>query len=116
MSGSDITFYIAYTLFDGDLYTEISEDGDVTAFKREAEELDRDTLVSDLGYGIGLSYNDFDNLEVKTVGKVSVITCTEIKDEPLDLLESSLGTLLSDMDATVAIKSADLAIQISDGK
>lgn len=108
--------YIAYTVKDGDLYTEISAGGDVTVTKREKDEIDSETLVSEFGFGAGIGYDDFEKAEVNNAIKKQVILCTEIKDEPLEALVASLENVLSDMEAVVAIKDVNLAIQITDGR
>ena len=109
---------VTYTYVDSVLYTELS-DFEFGVKKTETVEdfdsSDRDELLEALGAGATISIDDFETLSTKSRGDVSVITCTDIKDEPLSKLVSVLDERLAYLDAVVAIKNVTLAIQINDG-
>lgn len=105
---------VTYTYVDGTLYTELTELGVTTSSKSTVSEANRAKLTEKLGAGATLSIDDFSTLDTQSRGGVSVITCTEIKDEALDALVKALDDQL-ELDATVAIKDVTLAIQITDG-
>ena len=50
----------------------------------------RAELTESLGAGATLSIDDFNTVDAKSRGGVSVITCTEIKDEPRNTLVEAL--------------------------
>ena len=106
---------VTHTYVDGKLYTELSDTGINTNTVTELDEADRLELTEKLGAGAAIGIDDFSEVSAKSLGGVSVITCTEIKDEALDVLVKDLEERLDALDAFVAIKNVTLAIQITDG-
>lgn len=108
--------YISYTYLNGVLYTVWSENGVQTHNQEVFDSQKKAELVSSLGAGAGVEYDDFDTVEVESKGKVSIITCTQIKAEPLGALISSLEEQLKAVfeEATVGLYDATLQIEIDD--
>ena len=105
---------VIYTYVDGVLYTELDELGTTTKTSEAVTDLDKNELRAQLGAGASLSVDDFENAKAITTNGESLITCTDIKDEPLDALVESLASQMPE-DTVVAIKDVGLAITISDG-
>lgn len=105
---------LIYTCVDGVLYTELNDGGHVSTSTTEGA--DMAAITEALGAHAGISTDDFNTVKTQSRGNVSVITCTEIKDEPLDALVSSLTEQLADIEALVNIKDVVLAMQFTDGK
>lgn len=113
--GSDAN-YIIYTCVDGTLYTEWCEDGATHKASSAFSDEDKASLRDSFGEAANIGVEDFDDISVKSLGKVDVITCTGIKDAPLDALVASLEEQLSSLGADVAIKDATLAIEIDNDR
>lgn len=105
---------VKYTYTDGILYTELNKLGEITNTKEKISEADRKELAESLGQAAGISVEDFQSVDAKSFNGVSVITCTEIKDEPLCVLVDSLSEQLGG-EVFVAIKDVNLSIQLTDG-
>ena len=105
---------VIYTYVDGVLYTVLDEYGATTKTKDTVSEADKANLKKKLGQGVSVGFEDFNDVKVKTTDNVSVITCNEIKDEPLDALVKILSEQLP-TDTVVAIKNASLTINLKDG-
>lgn len=114
-SGSDKN-YITYTFVDGVLYTEWCEDGSTVQDKRSFSDEDKAALLDSFGAGASIGTEDFDEVAVKSAGKLSVIKCDVIKDDALNALIESLSEQLAFLNADVAIKNATLDIEIDDGR
>ena len=105
---------VIYTYVDGVLYTELDELGVTTKTSETVTDLDKNTLRSELGAGATLSVDDFESAKAVTANGESLITCTDIKDEPLDSLVEALADQMPE-GTVVAIKDTSLIITISDG-
>lgn len=113
--GSDEN-YVTYTFIDGTLYTEWREDGNTVRDSRPYSDEDKAALRDSFGEGANIGTEDFEEVELKSAGKVDRITCTKIKDAPLNALIASLEADLASFDADVAIKNATLDIEIDNGR
>ena len=110
--------YVTYTYVDGVLYTEWSENGKIVKDSETLDDADKSSLTNSYGAGANIGIDDFDNVSLKSSGKVDVITCDTIKDDALNSLVNSLKSefALAGFDANVAIKNATLEIEINNGK
>ena len=113
--GSDEN-YITYTFVDGVLYTEWCESGTTVKDSCDFSDEDKATLRDSFGEGANIDTEDFEEVTLESAGKVDVITCTKIKDEPLDALIAALEEQLTAFGADVAIKDATLSIEIENDK
>ena len=105
---------VIYTYVDGVLYTVLDEYGVTTKTSDTVSEADKAHLREELGQGVSVGFEDFNDVDVKTSDDLSVITCTEIKDEPLNALVKVLSEQLPE-DTVVAIKNVNLEIELKDG-
>ena len=113
--GSDEN-HVTYTFVDGVLYTEWREGGTTVNDSRNFSDEDKAALRDSFGEGANIGTEDFDEISLESAGKVDVITCTKIKDEPLDALIAAIEEQLAAFDADVAIKDATLKIEIDSDK
>ena len=95
------------TYVDGVLYTVNDELGVTTKLAQPVTDLDKDEITG----AAGVSAGDFTTVKAKTTDGVSVITCTDIKDEALDRLVDELARQL-DSETVVAIKDVALDINL----
>lgn len=105
---------VIYTYKDGTLYTVLDELGVTTKTSEVVTVLDKKEITDSLGQGVSISADDFNIAKAVSVEGVTMITCTDIKDEPLDALVRELSERFSE-DTVVAIKDAGLIIEIKDG-
>ena len=110
--------YITYTFVDGVLYTEFNENGNTVQNKQTMGDSDKAALKESFGAGANVGTEDFENLSVQSLGKVSVIRCDTIKDDALIALVNSLKAefAAAKLTADVALKNATLDIEIDGGK
>ena len=110
--------YAQFTYVDGTLYTEYSEDGKVVESTKTFTDEDKAALLQTFGAGASVNHEDFEEVDAKTVKKVSVITCTDIKPEAIEGLTSSLRAQLEPVfpGVQVTVYTATLDIEIEDGK
>ena len=105
---------VIYTYKDGTLYTVLDELGVTTKTSEVVTVLDQKDINDRLGQAVSIGAEDFENVKAASVSGVTMITCSDIKDEPLDALVRELSLSFSD-DTVVAIKDAGLVIDIVDG-
>ena len=105
---------VIYTYVDGTLYTILDELGVTTKTSEVIDELDKKAITDSLGQGASIGIEDFESVKAVAKSGTGVITCTQIKDEPLEALGEALA---DDMpaDTVVAIKDVILAIQLNGG-
>lgn len=106
---------VLYTYVDGTLYTELSELGVTTKTSKVVTDTDKSEILSTLGEGASIGIEDFETVKALTADGATAITCTSIKDAPLNKLVFALEDQLTELDATVAIKDVVLIIGISGG-
>jgi hypothetical protein len=109
--------YVLYTYVDGVLYTEWSEGGAMVQEKAEISEDVKAELLATVG-GANLKHTDFNDVTVASQKSVSVISCTNIKEEKIADLTASLQAQLDDVfeNVGVTVYSASLGIEIFDDK
>ena len=112
-SGDDVN-YVQFTFIDGYLYTEYSEDGKVTESKTQYTAEDIAALRASLGAGANVTYEDFEEVDVKGVKELSIITCEDIKSDAIASLTASLSEQLKTVfdEVTVTVYTATLNIEI----
>ena len=110
--------YASFTFVNGVLYTEFSENGKVSYAEKEYTAEDKTALRDTLGAGAVISYDDFEEVEVKSSGKTSIISCQNIKADAIAAMETSLEEAIKTVfeSAEVSVYKATLAIEIRDGK
>lgn len=109
-----------YTLIDGTVYAEYYEQTD-KGDKTEKEKFNctaemKEEIIDELGSDANLRYDDFSESVARKVNGVTVITCTNIKSDALRGVVEMLKEKLEGINAAVAVRDANLAIQIKDGK
>ena len=105
----------SYTRRGGKLYHEIESNGTKTGKELEYSPETVANLQAALGDGANVNPDDFSVCVSQTKKGTTIITYTDIKDETLNSLVSSMQAKLG-ADAFVAIKDASLTVQIVDGK
>ena len=118
LKNGDTQNYAQFTFIDGTLYTEFSEGGKVSESTKTYTDEDKAALREALGAGATISYDDFEEVEVDTVKKVSVISCENIKSEAIDALTAPLKAQLETVfeSAEVSVYTVTLDIEIEDGR
>lgn len=114
MSHGEDKSYASFTFVSGVLYTEYTENGTTVKDQRAYTDEDKAALRESLGAGAVVSYDDFEEVDVKSLGKVSVIKCDNIKADAIESLTASLEEALKTVfdSAEVAVYKATLAIEI----
>lgn len=118
LKNGDTQNYAQFTFIDGNLYTEFSENGKVAEAVTAYTSEDIAALRESLGAGANVTYEDFEEVESKGIGKVHVINCTNIKADAIASLTAPLAEMLEIAfeDVEVTVHTASLSIEIEEDK
>lgn len=109
-----------YTLLDGVIYIRNYEEGadgisDEKMKSTYTEEIKAE-ILKELGDGANVRFDDFNESVARTIDGTTVVTCKDIKSDALKGVVDLLKSRLMSINAAVAVRDANLDIQIKDGK
>lgn len=116
LKNGDTQNFTQFIFSGGSLYIESSDGGKVLESVAGPEEVA--AMRESLGAGANVTYEDFEEVDTKGIGKVHVINCTKIKADAIASLTAPLTEMLEIAfeDVEVTVHTASLSIEIEDDR